>query len=202
MRGMNMIGRNLLIGALLLDVALLSCARRMPDSVREHAHRKIQQNIEILDRSHTAQFEKELEGWHPDLADIALPKPELLCPQMELAGEWKFATGFFGTKLSLSAIPGGNTARFHMWGCAGTADFERKATFSNGIISLDRPVRDFWPNKYQKLYALRVQEIDFLVPSPVLSQFEETIARGEALDCNSLPQVLHRISEKLGPNCW
>jgi hypothetical protein len=199
---MNMTGRKLLIGALLLEVALLSCARRMPDSVREQAHRKLQQNMEMVERSLTFEFEQELEIWHPDQANAPQPDPKLIYPQMEIADEWKFATGFFGTKLSISTIDDGYRARFHMWGCVGTADFERKATFSNGIISLDRPVMDFWPNKYQQLYSLRVQGTDFLVPSPVLSQFEDMIASGEVLDCNSLPQVLHRISKPLGPNCW
>ncbi|MCC6489426.1 MAG: hypothetical protein IT364_18145 [Candidatus Hydrogenedentes bacterium] len=137
-----------------------------------------------------------LKEWTPTEADKYTLDPAVLCCDMAIPGRWYFTDHrFFGTDMIIAPKDGLYSVRFIAWGCVGELYFERTATFANGVVHLDKPVRDFWSNTYQDLYAVKACEREFLVPACVAKDFDEWI-RGGGTTLEDLPwHMLQRIAQ-------
>jgi len=58
----------------------------------------------------------------------------------------------------------------------GTCDFSRTATFSEGVINLDKAVAHAMGEAYDTLYAVRIDGADYLIPAPHVENFERELA--------------------------
>ncbi len=136
-----------------------------------------------------------LTQWQPDERNNYELDPKLLAPDMKIAGPWSFTDSrYFGTDLRFSPSRDGYIAHFHAWGCTGEIALKRTATFSGGVVRLNLPVRDFWPNTYQTLYAVRIGKKDFLIPSSVAKEFETGLNPEHTVVAHLAWHVLQRKS--------
>ena len=135
--------------------------------------------------------------WQPDETNRHTLPPKLLSPDMQISGEWFFTDNrYFGTDLTFLPSRNGYIADFHAWGCTGKSNLARRAVFAKGIVRLSEPVTDFWTNTYQELYAVRIGERDFLVPSCVAKEFEDGLNLEDTAVTNLAWHVLQRLPEQ------
>lgn len=149
--------------------ALTSHSRPAPTSAKALSADGASEDIRRVDPDSLETV--PLDEWKPDRT-ISL-NPALVSADMKITGRWHFFDGrFFGTDISIDADESLFPVHFHAWGCAGAFSLERNATFEGGVVHLDKPVRDFWPNTYQDLFAAHVHGKDYLVPECIAKEFE------------------------------
>ncbi len=105
--------------------------------------------------------------------------PSLLATDIDLAGEWindglRTYSSFVFTKRG----PGQYGVQFTTHGCLGGCKLSRMASLSDGIISLDGAVAEYVPRTYNTLYAIRVDNLIYLVPADGIREFERSRASG------------------------
>jgi hypothetical protein len=85
--------------------------------------------------------------------------------------------GYDYTTLSIPSVAGGAfRVAFETAGCLGHWRLRRIARFVDGVLELDRPVKEYFPLTYRTLYAVRVAEVDYLVPAAGVEQFQNGLS--------------------------
>jgi hypothetical protein len=86
---------------------------------------------------------------------------------MDLAGTWSLRRHYDGSSLNIQTNPSGNYGvEFSTGSCQGGCKLERHGEFRDGVLTLDQPVAEYSHAVYQKLYAIRIADTDYIVPSP------------------------------------
>lgn len=99
--------------------------------------------------------EKRLRNWTPSKTWPALPEKEL-ATNMNLEGLWRRRAGLSGSSFVFKRVGKGlYRVEFETGGCLDAWKLKRTATFVNGMIALDRPVSEYMPTTYNRLYAIR-----------------------------------------------
>ena len=111
--------------------------------------------------------EKDLDDWDPKSESTLTPLEYIRNPRMDITGEWIVSWGYHcGSSLTVKRLGLGyykvvfQTSRLRR--------LARIGRFIDGVLLLDRPVREDIGYTYTKLYAVRVEEQDYLVPSPMV----------------------------------
>ena len=62
-------------------------------------------------------------------------------------------------------------------GCLGELRLERTGEYSDGVLTLNRPVQDYLGRVCKKLYAVRIADEECLLPSASVGEVEEAISK-------------------------
>ena len=121
--------------------------------------------------------EERLESWTPDSENEQQPLPEIRHKSMDIEGEWFVSRGLDGSALSIKQN-GDDQFRivFSTHGCLASYQLIRTGTFSDGVLTLNRPVDEYFPLTYKKLYAVRVGKEEFLLPSAAVEDFQSELS--------------------------
>ena len=136
--------------------------------------------------SHTLtrwELERRVRDWKPAPLKM-LGNAELLASDIDLSGDWNWKLAHSSAGITF-APRSGDEFEVHFWtgGCLGGCDWSRTATFAKGVITLDRAVAQNDRRAFNMLYAIRVEDTDYLLAEPDVPRFEEEFRR-EAGNCS------------------
>lgn len=132
-----------------------------------------------LTRTHAPTYTDKdfnFDDWDSTAEALLVPPDSLVAVDMPLAGEWS-DNNRQRTTLTLWPVSKGQyVATFVSQGScghSGSVELERRAEYSNGLLLLDRPVRELRGETYQRLYTVRRGDRLMLVPSIRLEKLSE-----------------------------
>jgi hypothetical protein len=110
--------------------------------------------------------ERRLDRWKPTKENDWAPSPAIQRPQTDIAGTWQVSRGLDGSSLVITRSgPGSYDITLQTAGCLGSWTLRRTGRYSAGVLVLNRPVQEYLPITYQKLYAVRIGSAECLVPN-------------------------------------
>jgi hypothetical protein len=122
--------------------------------------------------------ERALRKWRPDKENDQAPHLSLLSAAPNLEGYWGRFMGFDSASLEFTRREDGRfDVRFSSGGCLGGLDLTRTAEAKEGTILLDLPVREYAGTTYQRLYVVRVQGKEYLLPDRNVKRFEASLTK-------------------------
>ena len=114
-----------------------------------------------------------LYDWQPGPQHTAVPPDSIRVREADLIGLWTDEIGWLD--FDITKLPDGHYSvsfRSHaQCACSGAVQLERFAEYENGVILLDRPVRELGGTTYEKLFTVRVNDEIYLLPSPRVIDF-------------------------------
>lgn len=133
--------------------------------------------VKSMERRASEKMENELSKWESQPENEFAPEVAELNPQLDIAGEWLYGDALIDEVW----IPGdvlcqatfrmsratGNSYRveFYTSGCLSRWRLQRTATFADGVLQLNRPVIMYCSPTFDKLYAVRSDNSDYLIPA-------------------------------------
>ena len=117
--------------------------------------------VGLLDVMIAGDHDKRLAPWKPSAAQQKRPTPAWVDPQVDVTGQWVCR----GTTLRIQKQDGVYKVDFETRGCTANWRLKRTATYSKGVLLLDLPVDPYADDIFNKLYAGRGSDTDFLLPS-------------------------------------
>ena len=156
----------------------------------------------LLPDSSTAargQIEERILGWQPSDEDKTEPSSEFVFSDMDIVGNWSVRRHFNSRSLRIKKLPSGKyEVMFSTGGCLGHFETERNGEFQSGTLSLHKPVAEYMPAVYQKLYAVRVGDADYLLPAAFVSRFQAAFSSDVAVvDKSKIDLWVYRRSDEL-----
>ena len=110
------------------------------------------------------EVEQSISDWKPTASDRAVPDPSLLVSEMNPEGQWAMKAHLAGCWLEIRRIKENKFAvRLDSIGCVGAWGLDRTATFANGTLTFDRPMKDYAFGVFDRLYAVKVKGVTRLV---------------------------------------
>jgi len=129
----------------------------------------------------TAHVDERLSKWTPGKEDSRQPNKKIMAADTEIVGEWVVNRGGHDyTTLSISRNGDRLSISFYTGGCLTEWELERTGMFSEGVLLLDRPVEEYLPLTYKKLYAGRIDGKELLVSSAAVREFEKALSEDSA----------------------
>ncbi|MSR59558.1 MAG: prepilin-type N-terminal cleavage/methylation domain-containing protein [Planctomycetaceae bacterium] len=123
------------------------------------------------------EIEKGIQNWKPSDHPIVQPNAEWIHPDMDIVGNWSVRRRLDSSALAIEKLDSGEyRVKFKTSGCLGGYDSERIGECRDGVLSLDKPLAEYFPGTYQKLYAVRVDESDCLLPAAFVPQFQAAVS--------------------------
>lgn len=117
----------------------------------------------VLLVSQTSEVEKELARWKPEKT-WTNPPVEKLVVKANLEGKWEWRLTLEGSDLFFRRVAKDSyEVELNTGGCLGAWKLLRKATFKQGVISFDRPVREYAGPTYDRLYVVQVEKVVRLI---------------------------------------
>jgi hypothetical protein len=113
--------------------------------------------------------ERELSKWKSDPKHEAVPDPSICHAEIDPSGEWISDGGLMGTTLSIQKKSNQEyDVDWYTWGCLSRWRLHRTATYTDGVLKLNRPVDAYccW-STFDKLYAVQLDLTDSLLPSSI-----------------------------------
>lgn len=143
------------------------------------------------------QIEDRIAKWQPTDGDDEEPKPGRIVPEMDIVGNWEIRLRRTGSGIGIQKGESGRyRINFMTAGCLGSYKAERSAEFRDGILILDKPVAEYLSGVYQKLYAVRHQGTDYLLPEAFVSRFEAALSTdGSIVDAWEFKRAAYRRAE-------
>ena len=126
--------------------------------------------------------DKDLDftSWDSLAESRIAPPQDCLTKELDLTGRW-----YCSWHHILLEIEPDRPSKWQINFSAGTRcglgpsiKLERTATFENGILILDRPVQDIPGKTFQRLFAVHIQDRNYLIPSVQLDQLKEILEMG------------------------
>ena len=109
----------------------------------------------------------ELDAWQPGPEDSSVPLEALRVRDLDLAGTWTDRVGW--TKMAIQLLTDGRYSVSFLsharCGLGGSVQLERSADYVDGVILLNRPVRELSGITYDRLYSVRIEDAICLIPS-------------------------------------
>lgn len=103
----------------------------------------------------------------------------LIATDIALSGEWTTRRRLNHTAFTfVERTDGKYDVQFSTGGCLGGCKLSRVGTLSEGVLVLDRAVAEYVPRTYDTLYAIRIDDIEYLLPADSVRDFERAIASG------------------------
>jgi hypothetical protein len=124
-------------------------------------------------------MERRAREWQPTVAPV-LADQSLLARDVDISGAWSSPHRLKRSTLAFSARPDGRyDAQFSSSGCLGGCQLSRTAALSSGTIALDGAVVEYSSGPtYDTLYALRIDDTDYLLPAPSVADFQREFSAG------------------------
>jgi len=123
-------------------------------------------------------LERRAHNWKPSLVPN-LSDRSLIATDISLSGEWTTRRRLNHTAFTFSKRPDGKyDVQFSTGGCLGGCELTRIATLSDGAIILDGAVAEYVPRTYDTLYAIRIDNDEYLLPAENVPDFERDLASG------------------------
>jgi hypothetical protein len=142
----------------------------------------------------------ELDKWKPGPEHDVPPHDTVWVEDMDVTGQWtyRFRTIFW-------IDPGTDddyTVKFVSYHRCTHCELGRTATYDHGVLTLDRPVKEVPGPAYQKLYTVRIDGEDCLLPAARSEEFEQGRADDwsrfqshDLLDTIVLRRMVDRVGE-------
>jgi hypothetical protein len=109
----------------------------------------------------------KLENWQPGPEHLALPPDSLRIRDINLVGFWTDRIGW--TDMDIQPLEGDRYSILFVsharCGLSGSVKLNRLGEFQDGVIVLDRPLRELTGTTYDRLYSVRINETACLLPS-------------------------------------
>ena len=126
------------------------------------------------------RLERLATDWQPtsprELADRSI-----LAAEIDLSGEWSRGGRLAKSQLSFTARSDSSyDLQFNTGGCGGSCELARVATCSGGVITLDAAVAEYSDRVYTTLYAIRLEDREYLLPAESVLEFETRLAESDA----------------------
>jgi hypothetical protein len=143
-----------------------------PTPARAHARTELEHigwaTLQVL------AVEKRLDQWRPTKENERVPHASARSPQTDVSGEWKVYGGYEGSSFVITRSGLETYAVvFETYGCMGWWKLRRTAHYSRGMLVLNRPVQEYSSLPYQKIYAVRVGVMEYLLPDVAVGRFEQ-----------------------------
>jgi len=120
--------------------------------------------------------EQKLAAWKPTAGNKTTPRRTLLSMTGDICGTWRVSRGMDGSTLWIrSPSPGSYIVSFRTGGCLSRWTLKRYGEFSDGVLSLNKPVEEYFPLTYSRLYLLTVAGKLYLVPDAAVRDFEKGV---------------------------
>lgn len=138
-------------------------------------------------------IEKKLTHWKPTKDNDALPVKQLACVVQDMSGVWRTFSREWDSSLEAKIFPeglrendlllgssqiklfsmGGNRYRvlFSTGGVSGFWSLERTATYSKGVLVLNRPVQEERDASYTRLFTIRTSKGIYLISDYALTTY-------------------------------
>ena len=127
--------------------------------------------------------ELDLESWQPGPEHALVPPDSIRVQDAELDGLWTDRIGWL--HLDIEKMPDGRYSVSFLsharCGHSGSVQLERYAKYEDGVVQLDRPVRELNGTTYTKLFSVRANGEVYLLPAPRVNEFDvglESLYRG------------------------
>lgn len=124
------------------------------------------------------ELERRARNWQPgvapDLADASR-----LAADFALDGAWERRGHLHGSSLVFQqASESQLVATFSTAGCLGSCQLTRNVELIAGLVTLDGAVAEYGGGTYDTLVAIRVDDVDYLLPATSVHDFERAQAAG------------------------
>ncbi|MDX2199687.1 MAG: hypothetical protein SF069_12045 [Phycisphaerae bacterium] len=101
----------------------------------------------------------------------------------DIVGQWSISRGLDGSTMRVTrATDGGYEVAFSTRGCIGGWKLNRKAVYADGVLELDRCVREYFPVESKTYYVVRVDGLEGLVAASAVPK----LLKGLDIQGNSL----------------
>jgi len=118
--------------------------------------------------------ERKLDHWLPTKENAQVPRAAIRSPQTDISGVWEVHRGHGGSSLAITRSgPETYDVVLDTHGCLDWWKLRRTGRYSDGVLVLNRPVQEYFPLTYQKLYAVRTSSSEYLVPDAGVGKFEQ-----------------------------
>jgi len=129
-----------------------------------------------------SQLERAARAWKPGPSDSEHPHEKLISPGVDLNGSW-IRTGMDGVSLTFHRREkDGYDVAVHTGGCLWSCSFERTATFADGVVKLNVSVIEYGRNTYDTLYAVQIDDHEYLVPACTVPQLNQSASSSQNFD--------------------
>ena len=108
---------------------------------------------------------------------------------VDLAGTWQANYGLAGASIEFAPRADGDfDVRFSTWGCFAGDNLKRRARVRRGAVVFDRPVREYIPISYSRLWILQVGAYSepILVPPQAEEEVRRAFAAGGCRDFGAI----------------
>ncbi len=123
-------------------------------------------------------LERRARNWKPSVDPIITDR-SLIATDIALNGESTTRHRLNHTAFTFVKRKDGKyDVQFSTGGCLGGCELTRIAEFSHGVIILDGAVAEYVPRTYDTLYAIRIDNDEYLLPAESLPDFERDLASG------------------------
>ena len=121
-------------------------------------------------------IERKLAAWKPTAENETTPRRTLLSTTGDISGTWRVSRGMDGSTLWIrSSTPGRYVVSFRTGGCLSRWTLKRHGQYGDGVLSLNKPVEEYFPLTYSRLYVLTVAGQLYLVPDASVRDFEKGV---------------------------
>jgi len=123
-------------------------------------------------------LERRAQNWKPS-GVTTITDRSLLATDIALNGKWTTRRRLNHTAFTFAKLTDGKyDVQFSTGGCLGGCNLSRVGTLSDGVLVLDGAVAEYVPRTYDTLYAIRIDDADYLLPAESVRDFELAIASG------------------------
>ena len=123
-------------------------------------------------------MERRARDWKPIVAPN-LKDGSLLDTEVSLAGQWHTPRRLSHTEFTFDLRTDGRyNVRFRAGGCGGGCELSRTATLTDGVILFDGAVVEYSRKTYNSMVAIRLDNVQYLLPAESVADFERELATG------------------------
>ncbi|MCC6511395.1 MAG: hypothetical protein IT423_20010, partial [Pirellulaceae bacterium] len=111
--------------------------------------------------------------------DVELSDESIVAADSQVAGTWMCRHRL--NRSSFTFLPrndGQLDVNFSTSGCLGGCNLARIASLDAGVIHLISAVSEYLPRTYDRLYVIRIDGTEYLLPAEMLSDFERELNSG------------------------
>jgi hypothetical protein len=169
----NLKSRSLLVSFVAMLSVVPACLRttdtenEVPVTASQPANSTVSDrktSIEKERNESTRQMEARLKNWQAP-EGLQLPPDSIRISSVALEGSWLGRTGMDSARMNITRREDDTfDVEFVAGGCLGRWQLSRTATYSDGILELDRPVQEYCPITFKRLYTIRVDGTELLLP--------------------------------------
>jgi hypothetical protein len=142
-------------------------------SVREQDRSSMARMEEIASQ----EVEDELKKWKPTKENDQTPKETIHSRKTDIVGRWKVWRFLDYSTLVIKRLGEDiYEVAFSTGGCLKRWKLKRQGCYVDGVLTLDRPVEEYFPLTYKRLYSVRIGNQDYLVADVAIADFQQSLS--------------------------